>query len=91
MLRTIVNAAPGTLDGLPIGQFSAGALLAVVILMILTDRLVTRRRLLDERADKERALAALDKQVEINTEVLLPLADVMNSVMRALPAPGDST
>lgn len=56
----------------PVGlQFGAGGLVALFVLLIATDRLVTRRRLLDERqagalrvADKEqqlvRALAERD-------------------------------
>lgn len=46
-------------------QIGAGGLLALFVLMIFTDRLVTKRRLLDERqagalrvADKEQQLAA---------------------------------
>lgn len=42
------------LDGLPIGQISAGALVAVVVLLILTGRLVTRRQLLDAQADRDK-------------------------------------
>ena len=37
------------LDGLPVGQIGAGALLAFVVLLILTGRLVPRQQLLDAR------------------------------------------
>lgn len=39
------------LEGLPVGQISAGALVAVIILLILNGRLVTRRQLMDKTAD----------------------------------------
>jgi hypothetical protein len=42
------------LDGLPVGQISAGALVAVIVLLILTGRLVTRRQLLDAQADRDK-------------------------------------
>ena len=40
-------------DGIPVGNISAGALLGLVILMILTDRLVTRKRLEDSQRETE--------------------------------------
>ena len=49
------------LVGFPIGQFSAGALVAVIVLMILSDRLVTRQRLLDKQAECDRWHEAADK------------------------------
>jgi hypothetical protein len=48
------------LAGLPLGQVSAGALVAIVVLLILTGRLVPRQQLLDTRADRDQWHTAAD-------------------------------
>lgn len=69
------------LDGLPVGQISAGALVALVVLMILTGRLVTRQQLTDLRADRDKWEASATKWQEVSTkqgmtlERLLELAE----------------
>ena len=40
-------------DGIPVGNLSAGALLALVVVMILTDRLITRKRLEDSQKETD--------------------------------------
>lgn len=55
------------LSSISLGQVGAGTLLAVVIYMILTDRLVTRQRLVDEQEEKKRWRSAY--------ETLLPAVD----------------
>lgn len=37
-----------------VGQVSAGALVALIVIMILSGRLVTRRQLLDAQADRDK-------------------------------------
>lgn len=53
-----------TLFGLPEFQISAGVLLALVVVLVLTGRLVPRRQLEDLREDRDARLAAADRQVE---------------------------
>lgn len=52
--------------GVNLGDWTAGAFVALVILMILTDRLVTRGRLLDERAEKEIWRLKAERESDIN-------------------------
>lgn len=58
----------GELADLTITQVSAGALLAVVVLLILTGRLVTRRQLTDTQADRDYWRQTADTQQRISTE-----------------------
>lgn len=53
-----------TLFGLPELQFGAGALVALVVFLILTGRLVPRRQLEDLREDRDARLAAAERQVQ---------------------------
>lgn len=48
------------LAGVPVGQISAGALVALIVLMILTGRLVPRQQLLDARQQTVDARADRD-------------------------------
>lgn len=52
-----------TLFGLPEFQISAGVLLALVVLMVLTGRLVPRRQLEDLREDRDARLEAAERQI----------------------------
>lgn len=58
------------IDGLPIGQVSAGAVLVLVVLMILTGRLVPRRNLDDVAHDRDqwRAAYLLAEQARVAQE-----------------------
>ncbi|UXE04760.1 membrane protein [Arthrobacter phage Shambre1] len=51
-----------------VGDWTAGTLLVIVVLLILTDRLVTRGRLLDEREEKKLWQANAETQQTINQE-----------------------
>lgn len=42
------------LTGLPLGQISAASLVALIVLLILTGRLVPRQQLLDAQADRDK-------------------------------------
>lgn len=49
------------LAGIPIGQIGAGTLVALVVLLILTGRLVPRQQMLDLRADRDTWKSAADE------------------------------
>lgn len=74
-----------------IGDISAGALLGLAVFMIFTDRLVTRKRLEEMRADRDRALDANDKLLAANLqttrqlEQLLEQGRATNAILAALP------
>ena len=53
-----------TIFGLPEFQISAGVLLSLVVVLVLTGRLVPRRQMEDLREDRDARLAAADRQVE---------------------------
>jgi hypothetical protein len=80
------------LDGLPVGQISAGALVALVVLMILTGRLVTRQQMLDLRADRDKWEASATKWQEVSTtqgmtlERLLEYAETSNHALTEIQA-----
>lgn len=73
-----------------LGDISAGALLALVVLMVLTDRLVTRKRLEEARSDRDKALDANEKlvlaltQTTRQTEELLEYARTANALLSSL-------
>ena len=49
------------LAGLPVGQLSAGALVAIVVLLILRGGLVPRQQLVDKQADCDKWREAAEK------------------------------
>lgn len=75
------------LDGVPVGQISAGALVALVVLLILTGRLVARQQLTDLRADRDKWEASATKWQEVATkqgitlERLLEYAETSNHAL----------
>jgi hypothetical protein len=75
------------LDGLPVGQISAGALVALVVLLILTGRLVPRQQMLDLRADRDKWEASATKWQEVAStqgmtlERLLEYAETSNHAL----------
>lgn len=81
-------------DGLPIGDISgwtAAALLSIAICrMVLTDRLVSRKRLEEAQSDRDKALAANDKLLTAlntttrQTEELLGHARTTNALLSTL-------
>jgi septum formation inhibitor-activating ATPase MinD len=78
------------LDGLPLGNIGATGLLALVVLMILTDRLVWHKRLdvlAKQIATKDALIDELSKQ---NTMLLGSAVPTVNAVLGALhQAAGD--
>jgi hypothetical protein len=63
------------LSALPVGGFSAGAILAVVVLMLFRGQLVTKREHEETRADRDTWRAAWDTSE----------AQTTDKVIRALP------
>ena len=67
---------------LVIGSLAPGALLGVVILMILTDRLVTRRRLEDMERDRDFwRTAAVTRAEQVSR--LLPAVEMSTAYIEA--------
>lgn len=77
----------GLLEGLPVGNLGAGALVCLIVMLILTGRLVPRQQLLDKQADNDKLWAALDdSQKAMHTygmtmEKLLILAETTNHAL----------
>lgn len=75
------------LAGLPIGQFSAGALVGLVVLLILVGRLVPRQSLLDMREDRDKWRATAEEwqktamQLGMSMEKLLTAAELTNHAL----------
>ena len=73
--------------GLPIGQFSAGALVALVVLLILVGRLVPRQALLDMRDDRDKWRGTAEEwqktatQLGMSMEKLLTAAELTNHAL----------
>ena len=59
----------GLLEGLPLGQIGAGGLLAIVVLLVLTGRLVPRSVLQDKAADCESWKQTANDAVKAATEL----------------------
>lgn len=57
------------LDGVPVGPISAGALVALAVLLVLTGRLVPRGSLLDVMADRDKAYTDRDHYREAFEEL----------------------
>lgn len=84
------------LDGLPLVDIGATALLALVVLMVLTDRLVTRRRL----DDAERRVSEAERRAEkwervaleawTDVQKLTVAAEASAAVLPAIPIPRGS-
>lgn len=78
------------LVGLPIGQFSAGALVALVVLLILVGRLVPRQSLLDMREDRDKWRQTAEDwqkaatQLGMSMEKLLVLAETTNHALHEI-------
>ena len=75
------------LAGLPIGQFSAGALVGLVVLLILVGRLVPRQSLIDMREDRDKWRDTAEEwqktamQLGMSMEKLLTAADLTNHAL----------
>ena len=77
----------GLVEGLPVGNIGAGALVCLIVLLILTGRLVPRQQVLDLREDRDSwRAAAEDSQKAMHTygmamEKLLVLAETTNHAL----------
>jgi hypothetical protein len=82
---------PGLLSA-PIGQLGAGALVTLVVLLILSGRLVTRRQLQDTQADRDYWRTAHDTQQQItlkqgmSMERLLVLSETSAHALQEIQA-----
>lgn len=79
------------LDWLPIGQVSAGALVALVVLLILTGRLITRRQLEDVQADRDHWRTAADGWQAMATKLGMSVEGLTSSVERLTASAEAST
>jgi hypothetical protein len=68
------------LDGLPVGQISAGALVGIIVLLVLVGRLVPRQQLLDSQAREERAMGLAEKWQAVATEHGMTLHQILDAV-----------
>jgi len=73
--------------GLPFGQLSAGALVALIVLLILRGSLVTRRQLLDVMEDRDKWRTSSEDwqrsstQLSMSVEKLVVLAETTNHAL----------
>lgn len=67
-------------SSLPVLQFSAGSLVTLIVLMILTDRLVTRQRLVDKQAECDRWHEAADKWQQVSVKQGMTLERILTNV-----------
>lgn len=80
------------LFGVPVGQIGAGALVAIIVLLILSGRLVPRQQLLDVQADRDHWRTAADKWQDVSTkqgislERLLEMAEATNHALTEIQA-----
>jgi hypothetical protein len=56
------------LSNLPVGGIGAGSLVALIVLLILNGRLVTRQTLIDLRADRDKWQASSEKWQAVATQ-----------------------
>lgn len=82
------------LSNLPVGNLSAGVLVALIVLLILTGRLVPRRQLMDAQADRDYWRTAHDTQQQVTLkqgmtlERLLVLAETSTHALQEIQAAG---
>lgn len=79
------------LANLPVGQLGPVGLLGLVVWMILTGRLVTRRQLQDVQADRDHWRTAADGWQGTATKLGMTVEGLTTSVEQILPAVAAST
>lgn len=73
--------------GLPLGQLSAGALVGLIVLLVLSGRLVPRQNLQDMRDDRDKWRATAEDwqktalQLGMSMEKLLTAAELTNHAL----------
>jgi hypothetical protein len=75
----------------PIGQIGAGALVSIVVLLIFTGRLVTRRQLEDVQADRDHWRTAAEGWQAMATKLGMSTEALTSSVEQLTAASGAST
>lgn len=71
-------------DGIPLVQVGAGTLVGIIVLMVLTGRLITRREKDDALADRDAwRKVALEQGAQLTQ--LLEYARAADAVFRSLP------
>jgi len=84
------------LGGVALGDIGLSGIVILIVLMILTDRLVTRKRLEEAREDKEVYRAAAETQQAVNAEnkeslkELLSLARATNHALTEIQSLGQA-
>lgn len=81
----------GDLAQLPLGQISAGALVAIIVLLVLTGRLVTRRQLEDTQADRDHWRTAAEGWQAMATKLGMSVEGLTSSVERLTASADAST
>lgn len=82
------------LGGIALGDIGLSGIVILVILMILTDRLVTRKRLQEAREDAKAWRTSAETQQAINGELkaavleILPLARATNHALTSIQSLG---
>lgn len=66
------------LDGLPIGQISAGALVGIFFLLVFIGRIPTLRELRDSQARERRAMDLAEKWQQVATEHGMTLSRILD-------------
>ena len=74
------DAVLDVFSSLPVGQLSAGALVAVIVLAILRGRLVPRQQLLDVQADRDKWREAAEKSQAIQAQLGMSVEKVLTAV-----------
>lgn len=84
------------LGNVPLGDVGLSGIVILIVLMILTDKLVTRRRLEEAREDGKAYRTAFETQQQINGELkasvqeLLPLARATHHALTSIQSLGRS-
>lgn len=68
------------LSGIPPLQISAGALLVLVVVLILTGKLVTLRQLRDVQEQRDKAMDLADKWQKVATEAGMTSSKILDGV-----------
>lgn len=83
------------LGGLPVGSIGAGGLVALIVLLILTGRLIPRQQYLDKVKDCDKWQATAEKWQDVATkhgmtlERLLALAETTDHALTEIQAARD--
>lgn len=68
------------LGSVPVGQFSLGAIVTIIILFILRGELVTRRQLTDTQANCDKWRQAAEKWQDTASQLGMTVEKILNNV-----------